>query len=121
MAVGHTPPTGTRQALHPILKVLGSYAISAHHLGDLGNPFGMIIFGYKHFVDREALKRNEVGELTRLYKLVNSLVEYHETKNEKIPKLEKRIAVALKLLPDWSSPSMPADTKDAKAAAKKQR
>ncbi len=121
MHVGHIRSTVIGDALYRILKFLGHHTISDNHLGDWGTQFGMIIYGYKHFVDRESLKRNEVDELTRLYKLVNSLVEYHETKNEKIPALEKRIADAIKQTPDWSTTPAPSDAKDAKAAAKKQR
>ncbi len=121
MHVGHIRSTVIGDALYRILNFLGHRAISDNHLGDWGTQFGMIIYGYKHFIDRDALKQNQVAELTRLYKLVNSLVEYHETKNEKIPALEKRIADATTQTPDWSSARTPSDAKDAKAAAKKQR
>ncbi|HEX4415835.1 MAG TPA: arginine--tRNA ligase, partial [Lacipirellulaceae bacterium] len=100
MHVGHIRSTVIGDALHRILKFLGHRAISDNHLGDWGTQFGMIIYGYKHFVDRDATKQNAVAELTRLYKLVNLLVEYHATKDEKIPALEKRIAEATKQTPD---------------------
>ncbi len=92
MHVGHIRSTVIGDALYRILKFLGHRAISDNHLGDWGTQFGMIIYGYKHFVDRPALARKPVDELTRLYKLVNTLVEYHETANDKVPAVEKRIA-----------------------------
>jgi arginyl-tRNA synthetase len=121
MHVGHIRSTVIGAALYRILKFLGHRVISDNHLGDWGTQFGMIIYGYKNFLDREALRRNAVEELTRLYKLVNSLVEYHETKNEKIPALEKRIAEAAPAGSGWSSAPTPADPKEAKLAAKKQK
>ncbi|HEX3598936.1 MAG TPA: arginine--tRNA ligase, partial [Lacipirellulaceae bacterium] len=121
MHVGHIRSTVIGDALYRMLKFLGHRAISDNHLGDWGTQFGMIIYGFKHFVDREATKQNAVAELTRLYKLVNSLVEYHETKNEKIPALEQRIADATEQTPDWSAAPAQSDSKAAKAPAKKQR
>ena len=58
MHVGHIRSTVIGDALYRILKFLGHHAISDNHLGDWGTQFGMIIYGYKHFVDRESLGRN---------------------------------------------------------------
>ena len=68
--------------------------ISDNHIGDWGTQFGMIIYGYKHFRDEAALAAKPVAELTRLYRLVNALVEYHETQQEKIPALKLKIQEA---------------------------
>jgi arginyl-tRNA synthetase len=65
--------------------------ISDNHLGDWGTQFGMIIYGYKHFADQSAYKANPVPELSRLYKLVNQLVEYHNAKVN-LPTLERELA-----------------------------
>jgi arginyl-tRNA synthetase len=121
MHVGHIRSTVIGDALYRILTFLGHRTIGDNHLGDWGTQFGMIIFGYKHFLDRDSFKRNTVEELSRLYKLVNSLVDYHNIRNEKIPALEKRIAAADKTADGWSSAPLPADPKEAKQAAKKQR
>src|SRR3954464_336055 len=91
MHVGHIRSTVIGDALHRILKFLGHRTISDNHIGDWGTQFGMIIYGCKHFLDRDALAQNPVEELTRLYKLVNSLVEYQETVCEKIPAVTQRI------------------------------
>jgi arginyl-tRNA synthetase len=53
--------------------------ISDNHLGDWGTQFGMILYGYKHFVDKAAYAANPVAELGRLYQLVHRLVEYRES------------------------------------------
>ena len=121
MHVGHIRSTVIGDALYRILKFLGHRAISDNHLGDWGTQFGMIIYGFKHFGDRDALARNAVEELSRLYKLVNSLVEYHQTRTEKIPVLEKRIADADQQAARAAAEPIPTDAKEAKQAAKRLR
>ena len=121
MHVGHIRSTVIGDALYRILKFLGHRAISDNHLGDWGTQFGMIIYGYKHFVDRDALSSSPVEELTRLYKLVNSLVEYYDIRREKIPAIEKRIADTQEQIARLSAAPTPADPKEAKQAAKKLR
>src|SRR5690606_17463058 len=79
MHVGHIRSTVIGDALYRVLRLFGHRVISDNHIGDWGTQFGMIIYGYKHFRDTEAIRENTVAELSRLYKLVNSLVEYHDT------------------------------------------
>ncbi len=76
MHVGHIRSTVIGDAIYRALKFLGHRAISDNHLGDWGTQFGMIIYGYKHFVDPELYRQHPVQELGRLYKLVHRLVEY---------------------------------------------
>ncbi len=91
MHVGHIRSTVIGAALYRVLKELGHRVISDNHIGDWGTHFGMIIYGYKHFVDEAALTKQPVAELSRLYRLVNQLVEYHETKENKLPAVETQI------------------------------
>jgi arginyl-tRNA synthetase len=91
MHVGHIRSTVIGAALYRVLKELGHQVISDNHIGDWGTQFGMIIYGYKHFVDEAALNKAAVAELSRLYRLVNQLVEYHEIKSAKLPAVEKQI------------------------------
>src|SRR5262245_36087869 len=79
MHVGHIRSTVIGDALTRTLRFLGHRVISDNHLGDWGTQFGMIIYGYKHFVDRAAYAASPVTELGRLYKLVNRLVDYRES------------------------------------------
>ena len=53
--------------------------------------FGMIIYGYKHFADEQAIASTPVAELSRLYRLVNLLVEYQANASENIPATEQLI------------------------------
>lgn len=80
MHVGHIRSTVIGDSLCRVLRFLGHNVISDNHLGDWGTQFGMIIYGYKHFVDKEAFAKSSVGELNRLYRLVRSLTGYFENK-----------------------------------------
>lgn len=79
MHVGHIRSTVIGDALYRTMKFIGHRVIGDNHLGDWGTQFGMIIYGYKHFVDSQNFQQRPVAELTRLYKLVHQLVDYHET------------------------------------------
>ncbi len=91
MHVGHIRSTVIGAALYRVLQALGHRVISDNHIGDWGTQFGMIIYGYKHLVDEPAFAIEPVAELSRLYRLVNQLVEYHDIKDNKLPAVEKQI------------------------------
>ncbi|MGD0653916.1 MAG: arginine--tRNA ligase [Thermoguttaceae bacterium] len=78
MHVGHIRSTVIGDALCRTLDFLGHRAISDNHIGDWGTQFGMILYGYKQFLDKEAYKRKPVEELARLYRLVRQIMEYQE-------------------------------------------
>ncbi|MFV1964455.1 MAG: arginine--tRNA ligase [Pirellulaceae bacterium] len=90
MHVGHIRSTVIGDALCRILRFLGHRVISDNHLGDWGTQFGMIIYGFKHFGDRQTYEQGPVEELSRIYQLVNVLVDYH-TGKEKVPDLQDRV------------------------------
>jgi arginyl-tRNA synthetase len=78
MHVGHIRSTVIGDSICRLLRFLGHRAISDNHLGDWGTQFGMIIYGHKNFLDRQAYRANPVEELGRLYRLVRQLVDYRE-------------------------------------------
>ncbi|MEZ6075776.1 MAG: arginine--tRNA ligase [Pirellulaceae bacterium] len=80
MHAGHIRSTVIGDALNRILRFLGHHVISDNHLGDWGTQFGMIIYGYKHFVDPAAYARQPVAELSRLYRLVQQIIAYQAAK-----------------------------------------
>jgi arginyl-tRNA synthetase len=121
MHVGHIRSTVIGDALYRILGFLGHRVISDNHLGDWGTQFGMIIYGYKQFGDDEALRSHPVAELSRLYKLVNSLVEYHDIRAQKLPALEKKHLEIEQQLARLRNPPASTDPKDAKSHAKRLR
>lgn len=90
MHVGHLRSTVIGAALVRIHRFLGHRVIGDNHIGDWGTQFGMILFGYKNLLDEQALQKDEVGELARLYRLVNQLSDYHAVTAE-IPQIENRI------------------------------
>jgi arginyl-tRNA synthetase len=90
MHVGHIRSTVIGDALKHTLRFLGHTVISDNHIGDWGTQFGMIIYGYKHFLDRPAYESRSVEELGRLYRVVNRLVGYYAAK-ESLPKLGEQI------------------------------
>jgi arginyl-tRNA synthetase len=75
MHVGHIRSTVIGDALCRTLRFLGHRAISDNHLGDWGTQFGMIIYGYKHFLGPDAYRNRPVQELARLYRLVRQLAD----------------------------------------------
>jgi arginyl-tRNA synthetase len=91
MHVGHIRSTVIGDALYRTLKFAGHNVISDNHLGDWGTQFGMIIYGYKHFVDREAYASAPLVELLRLYRLVNQLIGYREGLRA-LPEREQKLA-----------------------------
>lgn len=80
MHVGHIRSTVIGDALYRILKFVGHHVISDNHIGDWGTQFGMILYGFRHFLDEEAYRRNPVAELARIYRVVRRLMDYHEGK-----------------------------------------
>ncbi len=82
MHVGHIRSTVIGDAISKILKFAGHNVITDNHVGDWGTQFGMIIYGYKHFLDAAAYQQDPVTELGRLYKFVRQLVDYHAAKGK---------------------------------------
>jgi arginyl-tRNA synthetase len=68
--VGHLRSTIIGDALARLLRFLGHTVVTDNHLGDWGLQFGILLYGYKHHLDKEAYQRDPVGELARVYKLV---------------------------------------------------
>lgn len=114
MHVGHIRSTVIGDAICRTLRFLGQRVVSDNHLGDWGTQFGMILYGYKHFLDRPAFEQNRVAELGRLYKFVNRLVDYHESRLS-LPKLQQQIEQRKAALENQKLATVPLE----KAAAKK--
>ncbi len=91
MHVGHLRSTVIGDAICRALRFAGHHVTSDNHIGDWGTQFGMIIYGYRHLRDDAAFAEDSVAELARLYKLVNTLSEYHSTV-AKLPQLQASAA-----------------------------
>lgn len=121
MHVGHIRSTVIGDALCQVLRFLGHDVTSDNHIGDWGTQFGMIIYGYKNFVDETALAADPVPELTRLYKLVNQLGDQQSAVANKLPALIEKIEQQEDRVDDLTNAPTEEDAKKAKQAAKKLR
>jgi arginyl-tRNA synthetase len=75
MHVGHIRSTILGDSLARIARHLGHRVITDNHIGDWGTQFGKVIYGWKHFLNQEALEVAPIAELVRLYREVNALEE----------------------------------------------
>lgn len=67
MHIGHIRSTVIGNALDRLHRFCGYTVISDNHLGDWGTQFGLILLGYKHFLNPDALAESPVQELERVY------------------------------------------------------
>lgn len=91
MHVGHIRSTVIGDSICRTLRFLGHAVISDNHIGDWGTQFGMIIYGYRRFLDESAYREQPVHELARLYRLVRRLMDYHEAKRS-LPEARAEVA-----------------------------
>jgi arginyl-tRNA synthetase len=78
MHVGHIRSTILGDCLVHVARFLGHDVIADNHIGDWGTQFGKVIYGWKHFLNREALDLDAIAELVRLYREVTRLEETDE-------------------------------------------
>jgi len=92
MHVGHIRSTVLGDALARVAKFLGHEVIRDNHVGDWGTQFGMVIWGWKNLLDRQALQRNPLVEVVRIYKETNERVskdpEVREACRQELVKLQ---------------------------------
>src|SRR5438270_8049470 len=72
MHVGHIRSTALGDAIARVATFLGHDVIRDNHIGDWGTQFGMVIWGWKNLLDRQALQRDPLGEIVRIYKETNA-------------------------------------------------
>jgi arginyl-tRNA synthetase len=73
--VGHLRSTIIGDALARILEFQGHRVITDNHLGDWGTQFGMLIYGYRNFLNKDAYERDPVRELARVYVEVRKAIK----------------------------------------------
>lgn len=91
--VGHLFTTVIGNALYKMFKYEGYNTVGINHLGDWGTQFGKLISAYKRWVDEEALEKEPISELLRIY------VKFHD-EAEKNPELEDEGRMYFKKLED---------------------
>lgn len=67
MHIGHIRSTIIGNALDRLYRILGYRVIADNHIGDWGTQFGILIMGYRHFVDQSAMQDNPIDKLERVY------------------------------------------------------
>jgi len=82
MHVGHLRSTIIGDSLKRLFRFLGHTVIADNHLGDWGTQFGILLYGYKHFLDAEAFRLDPVRELARLYVHVRGLMKTDEDEDK---------------------------------------
>ena len=75
MHVAHIRSTVIGDALKRIHRALGYEVLGDNHLGDWGTQFGILIMGYRNFLDAAALETSPVDELQRVYVLSHQKCE----------------------------------------------
>ncbi len=92
MHVGHIRSTVLGDALARIATFLGHKVTRDNHIGDWGTQFGMVIYGWKNLLDRQALQQHPLAEIVRIYKKTNSLAtsdpEVREACRQELVKLQ---------------------------------
>ncbi|MBQ9874928.1 MAG: arginine--tRNA ligase [Thermoguttaceae bacterium] len=109
--VGHIRSTMIGNSLSRLLRFLGHDVVSDNHLGDWGTQFGMILYGYRNFLDEKAYQESPVEELARLYRLTRQLVEYRAAKSG-IEDLRAKVDEASRALEAQKSARADAKAKD---------
>lgn len=79
--IGHLSTTVIGSALCKIFRFLGYKVVGINHLGDYGTQFGKLIVAFKKWSSEEAVRRDKLKELSRIY------VKFHE-EAKKAPELE---------------------------------
>lgn len=69
MHAGHLRSTIIGDAIARTLRFLGHSVVGDNHVGDWGTQFGILLWAWERHADEEALTRDPIGELERLYKL----------------------------------------------------
>jgi arginyl-tRNA synthetase len=71
MHVGHIRSMVLGDTLARVAAFLGHEVIRDNHIGDWGTQFGMVIWGWKNLLDRQALQHDPLAEIVRIYKETN--------------------------------------------------
>lgn len=91
MHVGHIRSTIIGDSMSRVLKFLGHNVIRDNHLGDWGTQFGMIFYGWKHYLDEEKFQNDPIMELLRLYRIAREEMDADEKVADECRKETERL------------------------------
>ena len=77
MHIGHIRSTIIGNAIDRMYRSLGYHVLADNHIGDWGTQFGILIMGYRHFLDTERLAQTPIEELERIY-----VASYEKARND---------------------------------------
>lgn len=78
MHVGHIRSTIIGDSISRVLTFLGNRVIRDNHLGDWGTQFGMIFYGWKHYLNEDSFRQDPIMELLRLYRIAREEMDADE-------------------------------------------
>lgn len=81
-SIGHLRPGNQGWAAKRLMEATGWKVITDNHLGDYGAPFGVWVVGYLNFSSDEALERDGVYELGRVYILTKAALKQEKERGE---------------------------------------
>ena len=91
--IGHLMTTVIGSSLCKILRFIGYKVVGINHLGDYGTQFGKLIVAFKLWSSREAVEKDKLTELVRIY------VKFH-AEAEKNPELDDQARLWFKRIED---------------------
>jgi arginyl-tRNA synthetase len=83
-SIGHLRPGNQGWAAKRLMEATGWKVITDNHLGDYGAPFGIWVVGFLKFSSEEALKRDGVYELGRVYIAIKAALKEEKERGESV-------------------------------------
>ena len=80
--VGHLRTTIIGNSLYKIYSKLGYHVERINHLGDWGTQFGKLIVAYKKWGSKEAVEKNGIDELMKIYVKFHQEAEKDDSLND---------------------------------------
>lgn len=75
--IGHLVSTALGSSIERIYKTLGYDTVKINHIGDWGTQFGKLISAYKRWGDMEAIRKDPINELLKIYVKFHKEAEVH--------------------------------------------
>jgi len=83
-SIGHLRPGNQGWAVKRLMEATGWTVITDNHLGDYGAPFGTWVVGFLTFSSEDALARDGVYELGRVYIAMKKALKEEKERNETV-------------------------------------
>ena len=96
--IGHLSTTVIGSALCKIFRFLGYKVVGINHLGDYGTQFGKLIVAFKKWSSFEAVEKDRLKELTRIYVMYHDEAKLH-------PEMDDEARHYFKLIEDGDAES----------------